>query len=54
MTLAQEICEQDLNAALAELEGAQTLEEGMEVLGRYLQDLRNWHSDRHLTVHIYY
>ena len=34
--LAQEICEQDLSAALAELEGAQTLEEGMEALGRYL------------------
>jgi AcrR family transcriptional regulator len=34
--LIQEICEQDLSAALAELEGAQTLEEGMEALGRYL------------------
>lgn len=34
--LAQEICEQDLSAALAELEGAQTLQESMEALGRYL------------------
>lgn len=34
--LAQEICEQDLSAALAELEGTQTLQEGMEALGRYL------------------
>ncbi|MCC5633575.1 TetR/AcrR family transcriptional regulator [Nostoc sphaeroides] len=34
--LAQEICEQDLSAALAELEGAQTLQQGMEALGRYL------------------
>lgn len=34
--LVQEICEQDLSAALAELEGAQTLQEGMEALGRYL------------------
>ncbi|MEH1940657.1 MAG: TetR/AcrR family transcriptional regulator [Nostoc sp.] len=34
--LAQEICEQDLSAALAELEGAQTLQESMESLGRYL------------------
>ncbi|MCC5646115.1 TetR/AcrR family transcriptional regulator [Nostoc sp. CHAB 5824] len=34
--LAQEICEQDLSSALAELEGAQTLQESMEALGRYL------------------
>lgn len=34
--LAQEICEQDLSTALAELEGAQTLQESMEALGRYL------------------
>jgi len=34
--LAQEICEQDVSAALAELEGAQTLQEAMEALGRYL------------------
>ncbi|MEH1868389.1 MAG: TetR/AcrR family transcriptional regulator [Nostoc sp.] len=34
--LAQEICEQDLSAALAELEGAQTLQVAMEALGRYL------------------
>ncbi|MDZ8187617.1 MAG: TetR/AcrR family transcriptional regulator [Nostoc sp. ChiSLP02] len=34
--LAQEICEQDLSGALAELEGAQTLQETMEALGRYL------------------
>ncbi|MCC5665168.1 TetR/AcrR family transcriptional regulator [Nostoc sp. CHAB 5784] len=34
--LAQEICEQDLSRALAELEGAQTLQESMEALGRYL------------------
>ncbi|MEH1870787.1 TetR/AcrR family transcriptional regulator [Nostoc sp.] len=34
--LAQEICEQDLSGALAELEGAQTLQESMEALGRYL------------------
>ena len=34
--LAQEICEQDLSAALAELEGAQTLQESMEALGKYL------------------
>ncbi len=34
--LAQEICEQDLSVALAELEGAQTLQEAMEALGRYL------------------
>ncbi|BBD68268.1 transcriptional regulator [Nostoc commune NIES-4072] len=34
--LAQEICEQDLSTALAELQGAQTLQESMEALGRYL------------------
>ncbi|MEH2038031.1 TetR/AcrR family transcriptional regulator [Nostoc sp.] len=34
--LAQEICEQDLSTALAELEGAQTLQESMAALGRYL------------------
>ncbi|MDZ8227014.1 MULTISPECIES: TetR/AcrR family transcriptional regulator [unclassified Nostoc] len=34
--LAEEICEQDLSTALAELEGAQTLQESMEALGRYL------------------
>ena len=34
--LAQEICEQDLITALAELQGAQTLQESMEALGRYL------------------
>ncbi len=34
--LAQEICEQDVSTALAELEGAQTLQEAMEALGRYL------------------
>jgi AcrR family transcriptional regulator len=34
--LAQEICEQDLSTALTELEGAQTLQESMEALGRYL------------------
>lgn len=34
--LAQEICEQDVSAALAELEGAQTLQERMEALGTYL------------------
>lgn len=34
--LAQEICEQDVSAALAELEGSQTLHEAMEALGRYL------------------
>ncbi|MDZ8026079.1 MAG: TetR/AcrR family transcriptional regulator [Nostoc sp. SerVER01] len=34
--LAQEICQQDVSAALAELEGAQTLQEAMEALGRYL------------------
>jgi AcrR family transcriptional regulator len=34
--LAQEICEQDLSAALVELEGTQTLQETMEALGRYL------------------
>ncbi|MEH2146010.1 TetR/AcrR family transcriptional regulator [Nostoc sp.] len=34
--LAQEICEQDLSAALIELEAAQTLQEAMEALGRYL------------------
>ncbi|MCC5660280.1 TetR/AcrR family transcriptional regulator [Nostoc sp. XA010] len=34
--LAQEICEQDLSTALTELQGAQTLQESMEALGRYL------------------
>ncbi|MEH2194377.1 MAG: TetR/AcrR family transcriptional regulator [Nostoc sp.] len=34
--LVQEICEQDLSAAFAELEGSQTLQEGMEAIGRYL------------------
>ncbi|MBW4455489.1 MAG: TetR/AcrR family transcriptional regulator [Nostoc indistinguendum CM1-VF10] len=34
--LAQEICEQDVSAALAELEGGQTLQEEMEALGTYL------------------
>ncbi|MBD2385154.1 TetR/AcrR family transcriptional regulator [Cylindrospermum sp. FACHB-282] len=34
--LVEEICQQDLRAALAELRGAQTIQEEIESLGRYI------------------